>query len=63
MNSKRLKQSPHHTTLYLRIHCEGQPIKREEKEASAAVGYDDIGDCHKQFAVVEEMVELPLRHP
>ncbi|KAL1449108.1 hypothetical protein WDU94_000341 [Cyamophila willieti] len=46
------------------IHCEGDPIKREEEEAaSSAVGYDDIGGCRKQLAQIKEMVELPLRHP
>lgn len=46
------------------IHCEGNPIKREEEEeASNAVGYEDIGGCRKQLAQIKEMVELPLRHP
>ncbi|XP_055334797.1 transitional endoplasmic reticulum ATPase-like [Paramacrobiotus metropolitanus] len=46
------------------IHCEGEPIKREEEEeALAEVGYDDIGGCRKQLAQIKEMVELPLRHP
>merc|ERR1712127_775222 len=46
------------------IHCEGEPIKREDEESAlAAVGYDDIGGCRKQLALIKEMVELPLRHP
>ena len=46
------------------IHCEGEPIKREDEEASLnAIGYDDIGGCRKQMAIIREMVELPLRHP
>ncbi|XP_013773109.1 transitional endoplasmic reticulum ATPase-like [Limulus polyphemus] len=46
------------------IHCEGEPIKREEEEESLnAVGYDDVGGCRKQLAQIKEMVELPLRHP
>lgn len=46
------------------IHCEGDPIKREEEEETLnAVGYDDIGGCRKQLAQIKEMVELPLRHP
>jgi transitional endoplasmic reticulum ATPase len=46
------------------IHCEGDPIKREDEESSlSAVGYDDIGGCRKQLAQIREMVELPLRHP
>ncbi|CAG5100779.1 Similar to TER94: Transitional endoplasmic reticulum ATPase TER94 (Drosophila melanogaster) [Cotesia congregata] len=46
------------------IHCEGDPIKREEEEeALNAVGYDDIGGVRKQLAQIKEMVELPLRHP
>jgi transitional endoplasmic reticulum ATPase len=46
------------------IHTEGEPIKREDEEASLSeVGYDDIGGCRKQMAQIREMVELPLRHP
>ncbi|XP_038843115.1 transitional endoplasmic reticulum ATPase-like [Salvelinus namaycush] len=46
------------------IHCEGQPINREDEEESLNdVGYDDIGGCRKQLAQIKEMVELPLRHP
>ncbi|CAM5169604.1 unnamed protein product [Eretmochelys imbricata] len=46
------------------IHCEGEPIKREDEEESLNdVGYDDIGGCRKQMAQIKEMVELPLRHP
>ncbi|XP_069128020.1 transitional endoplasmic reticulum ATPase isoform X1 [Argopecten irradians] len=46
------------------IHCEGEPVKREEEEeALNEVGYDDIGGCRKQLAQIKEMVELPLRHP
>ncbi|XP_035699054.1 transitional endoplasmic reticulum ATPase isoform X5 [Branchiostoma floridae] len=46
------------------IHCEGEPIKREdEEEALNEVGYDDIGGVRKQLAQIKEMVELPLRHP
>jgi len=46
------------------IHCEGEPIKREdEEEALNEVGYDDVGGCRKQLAQIKEMVELPLRHP
>jgi transitional endoplasmic reticulum ATPase len=46
------------------IHCEGEPIKREEEDdALNAIGYDDVGGCRKQLAQIKEMVELPLRHP
>jgi transitional endoplasmic reticulum ATPase len=46
------------------IHCDGQPVKREEEEEQLnEVGYDDIGGCRKQLAQIKEMVELPLRHP
>jgi len=46
------------------IHCEGEPVKREEEEDSLnSIGYDDIGGCRKQLAQIKEMVELPLRHP
>lgn len=46
------------------IHCEGDPIKREDEENNLnEVGYDDIGGMRKQLAQIKEMVELPLRHP
>jgi len=46
------------------IHCEGDPIKREDEESSLSeVGYDDIGGVRKQLAQIRELVELPLRHP
>ncbi|KAK1862424.1 hypothetical protein I4F81_004998 [Pyropia yezoensis] len=45
------------------IHCEGDPIKREDEERLDDVGYDDIGGCRKQLAQIRELVELPLRHP
>jgi len=46
------------------IHCEGEPVRREEEEdALNSIGYDDIGGCRKQLAQIKEMVELPLRHP
>merc|ERR1712070_1251873 len=45
------------------IHCEGEPVKREDEESKDDVGYDDIGGVRKQMAQVRELVELPLRHP
>eukprot|EP01060_Flectonema_neradi_P039295 TRINITY_DN85_c0_g1_i2.p1 TRINITY_DN85_c0_g1~~TRINITY_DN85_c0_g1_i2.p1 ORF type:complete len:809 (+),score=231.88 TRINITY_DN85_c0_g1_i2:47-2428(+) len=45
------------------IHCEGEPIKREDEEKATDVGYEDIGGCRKQLAQIREMVELPIRHP
>lgn len=45
------------------IHCEGEPVKREDEEKADDVGYDDIGGCRKQMAQIREMIELPLRHP
>uniref|UniRef100_A0AC35TJI2 Vesicle-fusing ATPase n=1 Tax=Rhabditophanes sp. KR3021 TaxID=114890 RepID=A0AC35TJI2_9BILA len=46
------------------IHCEGDPLKREDEEDSMnEIGYDDIGGVRKQLAQIKEMVELPLRHP
>ncbi|KAH3759746.1 cell division cycle protein 48-like [Pelomyxa schiedti] len=45
------------------IHCEGEPVKREDEEKLDGVGYDDIGGCRKQMAQIRELVELPLRHP
>ncbi|CAD7961617.1 unnamed protein product [Amoebophrya sp. A120] len=45
------------------IHCEGEPVKREDEERLDDAGYDDIGGCKKQMAQIREMIELPLRHP
>jgi transitional endoplasmic reticulum ATPase len=45
------------------IHCEGEPVKREDEEKADDVGYDDGGGCRKQMAQIREMIELPLRHP
>ena len=44
------------------IHCEGEPIKREdEEEALNEVGYDDVGGCRKQLAQIKE-VNLTIWH-
>lgn len=45
------------------IHCEGEPIKREDEDRLDDVGYDDIGGVRKQLAQIRECIELPLRHP
>ncbi|KAG0288917.1 AAA ATPase cdc48 [Linnemannia gamsii] len=46
------------------IHCEGEPVKREDVESSLTdVGYDDIGGYRKQMAQIRELVELPFHHP
>jgi len=45
------------------IHCEGDPISRDDEEKLNEVGYDDIGGCRKHLASIRELVELPLRHP
>merc|ERR1712224_1033946 len=45
------------------IHCEGDPVKREDEEKLDDVGYEDLGGCKKQLAQIREMIELPLRHP
>eukprot|EP01105_Mastigella_eilhardi_P021580 TRINITY_DN523_c0_g1_i1.p1 TRINITY_DN523_c0_g1~~TRINITY_DN523_c0_g1_i1.p1 ORF type:complete len:822 (-),score=243.75 TRINITY_DN523_c0_g1_i1:76-2484(-) len=45
------------------IHCDGDPIKREEEEKLNDVGYDDVGGCRKALAQIRELIELPLRHP
>lgn len=45
------------------IHCDGDPIRREDEEKLDEVGYDDIGGVRKQLAMIREMIELPLRHP
>jgi len=45
------------------VHCDGEPIKREDEESADDVGYDDIGGCGKALIMMREMIELPLRHP
>ncbi|CAD2214231.1 hypothetical protein AGDE_14902 [Angomonas deanei] len=45
------------------IHCEGDPIRRDDLEALDGIGYDDIGGCRRQLGLIREMVELPIRHP
>eukprot|EP00475_Leptophrys_vorax_P017123 TRINITY_DN2366_c0_g1_i1.p1 TRINITY_DN2366_c0_g1~~TRINITY_DN2366_c0_g1_i1.p1 ORF type:complete len:855 (-),score=306.50 TRINITY_DN2366_c0_g1_i1:104-2608(-) len=45
------------------IHCDGDPLKREDEERLDDVGYDDLGGVGKQLALIREMIELPLRHP
>ncbi|CAI5447520.1 unnamed protein product [Caenorhabditis angaria] len=46
------------------IFYEGTPIKRKTIEENLNdVGYDDIGGVGKQLAQIQEIVELPIRHP
>jgi transitional endoplasmic reticulum ATPase len=45
------------------IHCDGEPLKREDEERLDEVGYDDIGGAGKALTLIREMIELPLRHP
>jgi len=45
------------------IHCDGDPVKREDEERLDEIGYDDIGGVRKQLGMIREMIELPLRHP
>ena len=45
------------------IHCDGDPVKREDEEKLDEVGYDDLGGVRKQLGMIREMIELPLRHP
>ena len=45
------------------LHCEGEPVKREDEEKLDEIGYDDIGGLGKQLIQIREMIELPLRHP
>lgn len=45
------------------IHCEGEPVVREDEEKLDGVGYDDIGGIRNKLKQIRELVELPLRHP
>lgn len=40
-----------------------EALNREDDERLDELGYDDIGGCKKQLAMIRELVELPLRHP
>ena len=45
------------------LFTEGEPIDRADDEKANEVGYEDVGGCRKQMALIREMIELPLRHP
>jgi len=45
------------------VHCDGDPVKREDEEKLDEIGYEDLGGVRKQLAMIREMIELPLRHP
>jgi transitional endoplasmic reticulum ATPase len=44
------------------LYADGEPVDRNEDERYVS-GYDDVGGCRRQLALIREMVELPLRHP
>ncbi|OAF68978.1 Cell division control protein 48 [Intoshia linei] len=46
-----------------KIFTSGNPYVSDENDELNNIGYDDIGGCKKQLALIKEMVELPLRHP
>jgi len=45
------------------IHCDGDPVKRDDEERLDEIGYDDLGGVRKELGMIREMIELPLRHP
>ena len=45
------------------MYTDGDPISREDDDRNNEVGYEDVGGCRKQMALIREMIELPLRHP
>jgi transitional endoplasmic reticulum ATPase len=45
------------------LYTDGEPINREDEDSNNDVGYEDVGGCRKQMALIREMIELPLRHP
>ena len=56
----------HHTLLTLLLSLYVHPLihqQRKDDERLDEIGYDDIGGCKKQLAMIRELVELPLRHP
>ena len=40
-----------------------QYIEKSDEKRENELGYDDIGGCRKQMALIRELVELPIRHP
>jgi transitional endoplasmic reticulum ATPase len=46
------------------IHCEGDPIKREEEEASLnEIDYDDIGGLENVKQEIQELIQYSVEHP
>ena len=45
------------------LFTDGPLIAREDEDKNNDVGYEDVGGCRKQMAMIREMIELPLRHP
>ncbi|CAF1246011.1 unnamed protein product [Rotaria sordida] len=46
------------------IHCEGDPIKREEEEASlSAIDYDDVGGLENVKQEIQEVLQYSVEHP
>ena len=45
------------------LFTEGEPVDRADDEKANEIGYEDVGGCRKQMALIREMIELPLRHP
>ena len=45
------------------LYTDGEPIIREDEDQGNEIGYEDVGGCRKQMALIREMIELPLRHP
>lgn len=44
------------------IFCEGEPMKRKDKERLDDIGYNDVGRVRKQIAHIYKLVELSLRY-
>lgn len=45
------------------VHCEGEPVERQDPSSIADVGYDDIGGLRPQIQTIREIIELPMRYP
>ncbi len=45
------------------LFTEGEPIVRKDEDNGTDIGYEDVGGCRRQMALIREMIELPLRHP
>ncbi|MEK6938801.1 MAG: CDC48 family AAA ATPase, partial [Nanoarchaeota archaeon] len=47
----------------IEINPNAQEVVEEEEAGSLGINYEDIGGLHEEIRKIQEMVELPLKHP